>query len=203
MMVMDDKERLILKLHDIGAIKFGEYTLTSGKVCPYYIDLRFLSSYPDVLRQVISEYVKILKDLEYDIIVGIPYAAIPIATALALELNQPMIFTRKEAKEHGTKKLIEGIYKKNQRAVIIDDVISDGTSKFMVIEPLESEGLIVRDVVILVDRGQGGPDIVRNKGYNCHCISDIHDILSILQRHNKIDDNLVERSKEFIVSSNA
>ena len=200
--MIDDKERLILKLHEIGSIKFGEFTLKSGKVSPYYLDLRFLVSYPDILRLVILEYAKILKNLEYDIIVGIPYTGIPIATALALELNQPMIFTRKEAKEYGTKKIIEGIYKKDQKAVIIDDVISDGASKFMVIEPLEAEGLVVRDVVILVDRGQGGPDIVRNKGYNCHCISDIHDILSILQKHNKIDDNLVERSKEFMASSN-
>ncbi len=197
---MDDKENLILKLYKIGAIKFGEFTLTSGKICPYYIDLRFLSSYPDILRLVMSEYAKILGKLEYDIIIGIPYAAIPIATALALELNRPMIFTRKEQKEHGTKKLIEGIYKKNDRAVVIDDVISDGASKFNVIELLENEGLIIKDIVVLVDRGHGGPDIVRKKGYNCYYVYHISDIFSILRKYGKIDDEMVRKSKEFMDS---
>ena len=201
MSLVNDKERLVLKLNEIGAIKFGEFTLTSGKICPYYIDLRFLSSYPDILRLVISEYAKILDDLEYDIIVGIPYAAIPIATALALELNQPMIFTRKEQKEHGTKKLIEGVYKRNDRAVVIDDVISDGASKFAAIHPLEAEGIIVKDIVVLVDREQGGPDIVREKGYNCHYVYSINDILSILRRHDKINDDMVRKSKEFMASN--
>ena len=198
--MVDDKEKLVSKLHEIGAIKFGEFTLTSGKVCPYYIDLRFLASYPDVLRLVTKEYVKILNKLDYEILVGIPYAAIPLATALALELNKPMIFTRKEAKEHGTRKLIEGVYKKNQKAVIIDDVISDGGSKFKVIEPLEAEGLIIKDIVVLVDRGHRGPDIMKEKGYNCYSVLHINDILSISKKQGKIDDNTMRKSREFIDS---
>jgi uridine monophosphate synthetase len=197
---MEDKEKLVMKLHEIGAIKFGEFTLTSGKVCPYYIDLRFLASYPDILKLVTKEYGKILKKIDYEILVGVPYAAIPLATAIALELNKPMIFTRKEAKEHGTKKLIEGIYKKGQKAAIIDDVISDGDSKFKVIDPLEKEGLIIKDIIVLVDRGHRGPDTLREKGYNCHSILHINDILSISKKHGKIDDDTMKKAEAFINS---
>jgi len=198
---MTNKEKLILKLNEIGAVKFGDFVLKSGKHSPYYLDLRFLASYPKVLNMVADQYGKVLKTLKYDLIAGVPYTGIPIATALALKLNEPMLFTRKEIKEHGTGRQIEGVYKKGQRAVVIDDVISDGASKIETIKPLESEGLRVKDIVVLLDRGQGGPGIMKEKGYRCHCISDIEEVLLVLRRNKKIDDEMVQKSREFIAAA--
>jgi len=175
--------------------------LKSGKISPYYLDLRFLCSYPRVLKDIASAFAKILSGLKYDLIVGIPYTAIPLATAISLLFNKRMIFTRKEAKDYGTKKLIEGVFKPKEKAVIIDDVISDGASKLEVIIPLKEEGLKVKDVIVLVDRGQGGSDGLRNKGYHCHAVVDIYDILSILQKHKKITPAQVKEAEEFLAAN--
>jgi len=197
----NNKEKLILELYKIGAIKFGQFTLKSGKISPYYLDLRFLCSYPRVLKDIASAFAKILSGLKYDLIVGVPYTAIPLATAIALLFNKKMIFTRKEAKDYGTKKLIEGVFKPKEKAVIIDDVISDGASKLEVIIPLKEEGLKVKDVIVLVDRGQGGPEGLRNKGYRCHAVVDIYDILSTLQKHKKITPAQVKEAEEFLAAN--
>ncbi|MDO8639827.1 MAG: orotate phosphoribosyltransferase [bacterium] len=192
------KEKLILDLHKIGAIKFGRFTLKSGKISPYYLDLRFLCSYPKTLKKVASIFNEILEGIKHDIIVGIPYTAIPIATAIAMLHGKRMIFTRKEAKDHGTKKLIEGVFKPKERAVMIDDVISDGASKFEVIEPLEKEGLIIKDAIVLLDRGQGGPKIMKNKGYNCHAAITIHEVIETLQKNKKITEIQVKEAIDFL-----
>ena len=196
-----NKEKLILELYKIGAIKFGQFTLKSGEISPYYIDLRFLCSYPRVLKNVASTFAKVLSGLKYDLIVGVPYTSIALATAISLLFNKRMIFTRKEVKGYGTKKLIEGVFKPKEKAVIIDDVISDGTTKFEVIMLLEKEGLKIKDVIVLVDRGQGAPALLRSKGYRCHAVVDIYDILSILQKHKKITPAQVKEAKEFLAAS--
>lgn len=192
------KEKLILELYKIGAIKFGRFTLKSGKISPYYLDLRFLCSYPKVLTLVANEFDKVLSKLKFDVVAAVPYAAIPMTTAIALLHNRRMIFSRKEVKEHGTRKMIEGVFKPRERAVIIDDVISDGASKFEVIAPLEKEGLKIKDVVVLLDRGQGGPAIMKAKGYSCHSIVDIFEIISVLSKNRKITELQVEEAKAFL-----
>ncbi len=194
------KEKLVLALYEIGAIKFGKFKLKSGKISPFYLDLRFLCSYPEVLKLVASSINEILNDLKYDLIVGIPYTGIPIATAVALQYDKKMIFTRKEAKDHGIQRMIEGIYKKGQRSVLIDDVIADGASKFEVIEPLEKEGLVVKDVIVILDRGQGGADIMKKRGYNLHSALNIEEVISILRSKGKISTKQVAEIRAFLSS---
>lgn len=196
------KERLILEFNKIGAIKFGEFTLKSGLVSPYYFDFRFLCSYPKTLRNVARVILGELKrlKLKYDLIAAVPYCAIPIVSAMALEAEQPMIYTRKEAKAYGTKKMVEGSFKKGQTAVVFDDVVSDGASKLEAIGPLQSEGIKVRDIFVIVDRGQGGPAILKEKGFNCHALVTIDEVISILRKHNKITQEQAEKAREFMLS---
>jgi len=123
---------------------------------PIYIDLRRVISSPQLLGQVGAAYLPVLKKLKFDRIAGLPYAAIPIATAIALQGNYPMIYPRKEAKTYGTKAEIEGEYYVGETVVIIDDLTSTGGSKFEAIEKLTGAGLKVKDIVVLVDR-QSGP----------------------------------------------
>lgn len=199
-MKMTKKEEIILDLFKIGAIKFGSFKLKSGLISPYYLDLRFLCSYPEVLKKIAAAYAQVLKRLKFNLIAGVPYAAIPISTAISLGYQWSMIFTRKEVKNHGIQRPIEGVYKKDQKVVIIDDVISDGASKLETISPLESNGLKVKDIIVLLDRCQGGPAILRRKGYTCHSLLTMKDVLKILKVKRKISKKTVEKSEKFMSS---
>jgi len=195
---MTKKEEIALALHRIGAIKFGEFTLKSGIKSPIYIDLRLLISYPAVLKLISEAMVEIAKGLKFDVIAGIPYTALPIATVMSTSQDWPMVYARKEVKDYGTKKKIEGVYKEGDTALIIDDLITTGGSKFETIEPFEASGLKITDFVILVDREQGGARILEDKGYHLHSVIGINELLDILQKNGKIDDQSYHKAKEFI-----
>ncbi|HLC47587.1 MAG TPA: orotate phosphoribosyltransferase [Candidatus Norongarragalinales archaeon] len=179
-------KKLVLKLYEIGAVKFGDFALKSGMQSPIYIDLRLLVSHPELLKIVAKEMKRILDKLKYDRIAGIPYAALPIATALSLATDRPMIYTRKEQKDYGTKKMIEGGYKAGETAVVVDDLVTTAKSKFEAIEPLLAEGLVVKDIVVLIDREQGGREQLREKGYELHACIHITKMLKFLLKQEQI-----------------
>lgn len=191
-------ESLILALHDLGAIKFGQFTLKSGLVSPVYIDLRLLVSDPAVMRMAAQAYARLLHSLTYDRIAGIPYAALPIATAVGLEVGRPVIYPRKEVKAHGTARAIEGKYEAGEIAVVLDDLITTGGSKFEAIEPLEAAGLHVRDVVVLVDREQGGAEELAEAGYQLHSLLSLSSILETLEHHGHVTPEMRSEVEEFL-----
>lgn len=173
-------KKLVVSLYKIGAIKFGKFTFKSGIVSPNYVDHRVLISYPKLLKEVGKSYVRILNKIKFDRMAGIPYAALPIVASVSFHNEKPWIYTRKEIKNYGTKKLIEGEYKKGERIVLIDDLITTGLSKIEVLKPLEDEGLIVKDIVVFVDREQGGREEVEAKGYRLHSVFKLTDWFKIL-----------------------
>lgn len=192
------KKDIALALHEIGAIKFGTFTLKSGIESPIYIDLRLLISYPKVLKMISQAMVELAKGLKFDVIAGIPYTALPIATAMSLDQDWPMVYARKEVKDYGTKKKIEGVFEEGQTALIVDDLITTGGSKFETIEPFESSGLKITDFIILVDREQGGGRLLEEKGYKLHSIIGINELLDILNAEGKLDQENYDRAKAFI-----
>ena len=195
------KKEIALALHEIGAIKFGEFTLKSGIVSPIYIDLRLIVSYPKVLKLISDAMVELAKGLEFDVIAGIPYTALPIATAVSLDQNWPMVYARKEVKDYGTKKKLEGVFTEGQTALIIDDLITTGGSKFETAEPFEASGLKVKDFIVLVDREQGGGRKLEEKGYRLHSVIGINELLDILKEEGKISKEDYNRSKSFIAET--
>lgn len=191
-------KQLILKLYEINAVKFGEFKLKSGIMSPIYIDLRVTVSYPEVLKMVAEAMWEKVKDINFDLICGVPYTALPIATVMSVEHNIPMVMRRKEVKDYGTKKAIEGKFETDQNCLVVEDLVTSGSSVFETIEPLELEGLKVTDIVVLVDREQGGKKHIAEKGYNLYSVLTISKMLETLENEGKLDNKMVEKVKTFI-----
>jgi len=185
--------RLILALYDAGCVRFGEFTLASGKRSPIYIDLRLLASHPGLLKETALAYVEILRTLRFDRIAAVPYAALPIGTAVALETGVPLIYPRKEVKSYGTGKAVEGVYNRGERVALLDDVITTGESKLEAIRILEKEGLVVEDIVVLIDREQGGREYLTERGYRLHAVVGLKEMLTVLAEHRRITPAEKER----------
>jgi orotate phosphoribosyltransferase len=198
---MSSKESIALALYEVGAVKFGEFTLKSGMKSPIYIDLRVLISYPKLLKEIAEAMAALAKGLKFDVIAGIPYTALPIATAISIAQNWPMVYARKEVKDYGTKRKLEGAFKAGQTALIIDDLITTGGSKFETIEPFQEAGLKVTDIVVLVDREQGGAKLLEKKGYHLHSVLGINELLDLLKKAGKIDETNYKNAKAFIAKS--
>lgn len=188
-------------LLDAGCIKFGEFTLKSGLKSPIYIDLRQIITYPKLLEQIGQAYLPLLKELKFERLAGLPYAAIPIATAISLAGNYPMIYPRKEAKAYGTKAEIEGEYLAGETAVIIDDLATTGGSKFEAIEKLTGAGLVVKDVVVLVDRQSGAKESLEQAGYAMHAVLTISALLEYWESNGKVDKEKIAATREFLKQS--
>ena len=165
-------------LYKNKCFKIGEFILKSGIKSPYYLDLRGAICNPKLLINIVNYFNKFTYTHKNNYIVcGIPYSGIPLATLYSNYKNNPMIIIRKERKEYGTGKLIEGIYKKDDKVILMEDVISTGKSILEVIEQLELEGLIIKNICIVVDREMGGVEMLKKKGYDVKIMIKISDLL--------------------------
>jgi uridine monophosphate synthetase len=185
-------------LLEAGCVKFGEFTLKSGLKSPIYIDLRQVISYPKLLEQIGAAYLPILKGLEFQRLAGLPYAAIPIATAISLQGGYPMIYPRKEIKEYGTKAEIEGEYHPNETVVVIDDLATTGGSKFEAINKLTAAGLKVKDIVVLIDRQSGAKEALEKAGFHLHAVLTISELLDYWEEKGKVAPKRILETRKFL-----
>ncbi len=199
-MFTDADKQLVNDLYEIQVLKFGEFKLKSGALSPFYVDLRVIISYPEILQAVARRILEIIRPLHFHRVAGIPYAGLPIATAVSLAGNIPLLYARKEAKDYGTKRVIEGKFTPGEVVVLIDDVITDGASKFEAAEPLIQAGLTVRDFAIFLDREQGGADRLHEQGYALHSALQISAVLAHLKDAGRLAPDQYARCMDFIAT---
>lgn len=145
-----NKKELVKILIKCGAIKFGKFVLTSGAISDYYIDIKKASTNPYTLKKIANAMAEYTKG--YDILAGMELGAVPLVVALSLETNIPYVIIRKEKREHGTGKQIEGDEVKNKKVLVIEDVTTSGGSVIKSINAIRKNQGIVNEVLVVVDR---------------------------------------------------
>ncbi len=158
-------------------VKFGSFTLKSGRQSPIYLDLRRLVAQPEILKRAARAYAQVLAPLAFERVAGLPYAALPLGTAVALEMNVPLVYPRREVKAYGTQAAVEGDYQPGETVVVLDDLATTGDTKLEAIQKLEAVGLKVRDIVVLIDREQGAQAALAAAGYRLHAVATLGELL--------------------------
>jgi orotate phosphoribosyltransferase len=177
-----------------NAVKFGDYILTSGKKSPYYIDLRQTISSPITMDWIANSLTRIVVNeigiTRIDKILGVPTAGVPFATVISQKLGIPLIYYRQARKEHGVRKKVEGILDRNDRVLIVDDLITTGDSVIEAAEVVRDQGGVVNEMVVLLDREQGGEENLRKSRIEPHLLFKISDAMNWLHSVHLISDDI-------------
>ncbi|OGS01956.1 MAG: hypothetical protein A2V88_08505 [Elusimicrobia bacterium RBG_16_66_12] len=196
-----DRARLADRLIESNCVRFGDFLLKSGLRSPIYIDLRRLGSFPDLLDMVARAYALLIARLPFDRLAAIPYAALPIGTALCLRIGRPLIYPRLDIKEYGTRSAVEGDYRFGETALLVDDLATTGSSKFEAIERLRAVGLLVHDVVVLIDRQSGATAALAESGIRLHAVFTLSALLDHWEQRGLILAEHLERTRAFLAQA--
>ncbi len=182
-------EKIAKALTDADVVKFGEFILASGIKSPIYVDLRVLPSYPESFEAVTDELVKLMKKLKPDVVAGAETAGIPLSTAISLKTKIPMVYVRKKPKDYATREMIEGVFEKGAKVVLIDDMATNAYSKIKFIDGIKNSGGIVKDVVIVLDREQGGSEALEKEGVKLHCLITLKELLFYMKENDMLEED--------------
>ena len=199
---MDFVKEFSIFLHKNKIIRFGDFTLASGKKSPYYVDLRLVPSYPHQFRKMVK-YLQdeIIKDTgldKFDSLVSVPTGGLVIASALAIEIVKPLIYVRSKPKDYGTSKSIEGKIWEGLKAVMIDDVATTGGSVVNGIKSLTEAKIKVEDAYVIVNRMEGAEEALKEQGVTLHSITNVMQITKSLHEQNLVGDNVLQKVQEQI-----
>ena len=179
-------------LKKIDALQFGTFKLTSGKISPYYIDLRVIPSFPDAFHRICDFYINFIKaeigTENFERLAGIPIAGIPFASLIAYHLRKPFLYIRKDIRLHGRQRRIEGIIAPGDRVLLVDDLITTGLSLKKAAKAIRTEGGVVNDAVVLLDREEGGKEKLERSGIKVHALLKVSEIANRLCEIGAIDE---------------
>jgi len=181
-------------------IKFGNFTLSSGKKSSYYIDLRLVPSFPHQFRKMIKNLQKLIIEKigldNFDSLVSIPTGGLIIGSALAIETVKPLIYVRNKPKDHGTTKSLEGKILSGMQVMMIDDVATTGTSILNGIKQLKAEGLSISNACVIINRLEGADKILNSVGVILHQLTDILEITETLFQEKLVSEDILEEIKK-------
>lgn len=199
----ESKKREMAKvLNKIGALQFGIFKLTSGKISPYYVDLRIIPSFPDIFQDVCHSCAQVITSEvgteNFDRIAGIPIAGIPFASQIAFALKKPFLYSRQATKQHGRERRVEGILVSGDRVLIVDDLVTTGLTIQKAAEAVRAEGGVVTDAVAFLDREEGGKEKLAKDGVKLHVLLKISEIANVLYEMGAIDEENLKIIKKQI-----
>ena len=190
-------------LHENKIIRFGDFTLASGKKSSYYVDLRLVPSHPHQFRRMVKFLQnKIIEDIgldKFDSIVSVPTGGLVIASALAIETVKPLIYVRSKPKDYGTSKSIEGKIWEGMKVVMIDDVATTGGSVLKGIQSLRESKIKIDDAYVIVNRMEGADEALKEKGVTMHSITNVMEITQSLHEQNLVNDEILQKVKDQII----
>ncbi len=190
------KTELCKILNKTGAMQFGAFKLTSGKLSPYYIDLRMVPSFPDAFQRICGLFVSFIKEeigeTNFDRIAGIPVAGIPFASLVAYLLRKPFLYIRRGVRLHGRQKRIEGVIAPGDNILLVDDLITTGLSLAKGAIAMVAEGGLVTEAAVLIDRQEGGRGRMEKQGVRVHALLDISEMTNVFVELGTIDEQQAE-----------
>ena len=196
---MEFVKEFAIFLYKNNIIRFGNFTLASGKNSSYYVDLRLIPSYPHQFRKMIKNLQNLIVEKtgldDFDCLASVPTGGLVVTSALAIEIVKPLIYVRSKPKEHGTAKSIEGKISAGMKVVMVDDVMTTGTSVLNGINQLKEAGLLVSDLYVIINRLEGGDKALSDIGVQTHQLTDILEITDILFQEKLIDKEIFEKIK--------
>lgn len=189
-------------LHQKEIIKFGDFTLASGKKSSYYVDLRLVPSYPHQFRTMIkylqNNIVESIGLNSFDSLVSVPTGGLIIASALAIEIVKPLIYVRSKPKDYGTSKSVEGQIYEGMKVVMIDDVATTGGSVVNAIKSLKEANITIEDAYVIVNRMEGADEALKELGVKLHSITNVMQITQALHEQKLVDDDILEKVRNQI-----
>jgi len=194
---MEFVKEFAIFLHQNDIIKFGDFTLASGKKSSYYIDLRLVASFPHIFRKMTKNLQKLVSEKtgldNFDSLVSVPTGGLVIGSALAIETVKPLIYVRDKPKDYGTTKSIEGKIFSGMKIVLIDDVITTGNSVINGIKQLKDAGLSISDVYVIINRLEGANNTLELEEVNLYQLTDVLEITTILFQEKLVSKEILDK----------
>ena len=198
-------ELIAEKLIDIESVQFSfnnHFTLTSGLKSPVYVDCRKIISFVEERTFIMDAALKYLRtnNLEFDLVAGGETAGIPYAAFISEKIKKPMIYIRKQPKGFGKNQQIEGNFKNNQKAILVEDLATDGGSKIIFVRAMREAGLVVKDIFVIFyyDIFKDTIPILKERDLTLHYLATWWDMLSYAKQTKKFDKNTLYAVENFL-----